>query len=385
MRMAKMAGRYSRVLGIATLFIFLCVGSSFAEQVQLVYTSDQHYGISRKQFRSQEHVSATDVNAAMVEAINSLPSVTFPADGGVRAGEKVKWADVVISTGDIANRMEGTDPEKVTSATRCWEIFATQYVNDLKLKDRKGNVAEVLVVPGNHDATNAVGFHRSMTPEKDNGAMVAMYNRANNASLTPETFDFAKHKVYLSRNLADVRLLVVQMWPDSVTRAWLDKEIAAQPKGTPVILFTHDQPDIEAKHLINPNGDQSINGKDKFENLVSDVSSVSSTKDTPVQEMREFVAFLKKNPSIVAYFHGNENENEFYTWKGPDNNIALPTFRVDSPMKGNKSSKDETKLSFQVVSIDTDAKKLTVREALWNANPAAPQVTWGESKTITYP
>ncbi|MCI6541149.1 MAG: hypothetical protein MR460_13560, partial [Bilophila wadsworthia] len=86
----------------------------------------------------------------------------------------------------------------------------------------------------------------------------------------------------------------------------------------------------------------------------------------------------------VAYFHGNENYNEFYTWGGPDNDIAMPVFRVDSPMKGNASSKDEKLLSFQVVSIDTDARKMTVREALWNADPKHPAITWGESKTIGF-
>ena len=79
-----------------------------------------------------------------------------------------------------------------------------------------------------------------------------------------------------------------------------------------MLLFTHDQPDIEAKHLINPNGSGDINAKDKFENLVSDVSSVQKAKEIPVKEHRELAAFLKKHPSIVAYFHGNENYNEFY-------------------------------------------------------------------------
>lgn len=83
-----------------------------------------------------------------------------------------------------------------------------------------------------------------------------------------------------------------------------------------MLLFTHDQPDIEAKHLINPNGSGDINAKDKFENLVSDVSSVQKAKEIPVKEHRELAAFLKKHPSIVAYFHGNENYNEFYTWGG---------------------------------------------------------------------
>ena len=242
----------------------------------------------------------------------------------------------------------------------------------------------MLAIPGNHDVTNAVGFYKAMTPAKDNGSLLAMYNRANNTSLAPEAFDAKRDKVFLNREYGGVRLLFVQMWPDSAARAWLDAQLANVPSGKPVLLFTHDQPDIEAKHLINPNGSGDINAKDKFENLVSEVSSVQKAKEIPVKEHRELAAFLKKHPSIVAYFHGNENYNEFYTWGGPDNDIAMPVFRVDSPMKGNASSRDEKLLSFQVVSIDTDARKMTVREALWNADPKHPAITWGESKTIGF-
>lgn len=320
----------------------------------------------------------------MVQAINTLPGISLPEDGGVRAGQPVQWADAVISTGDIANRMEGTDERLIPSATECWDLFEKQYINGVSLKDRAGKAAEVLAIPGNHDVTNAVGFYKVMTPAEDNGSLLAMYNRANNTSLAPEAFDAKRNKVFLNREYGGVRLLFVQMWPDSAARAWLDAQLANVPSGKPVLLFTHDQPDIEAKHLINPNGSGDINAKDKFENLVSDVSSVQKAKEIPVKEHRELAAFLKKHPSIVAYFHGNENYNEFYTWGGPDNDIAMPVFRVDSPMKGNASSKDEKLLSFQVVSIDTDARKMTVRESLWNADPKHPAITWGESKTIGF-
>lgn len=53
-------------------------------------------------------------------------------------------------------------------------------------------------------------------------------------------------------------------------------------------------------------------------------------------------------------------------------------------MKGSVSASDETKLSFQLVAVDTTAQKMTVRECLWNAtptNPSAP-VTWGSSITV---
>lgn len=366
----------------AWVLLVLSMTSAFAESLHLVYTSDQHYGITRKTFRGQENASATNVNAAMVQAINSLPGMMFPNDGGVDAGKKVGWADVVISTGDIANRMEGTDPQAVATAAQCWNTFNEQYTKQLSLTNGKGKAPLLLVVPGNHDVTNAVGFHRPMVPATDASSVVAMYNKANNTAITPEQYVFEEHKVLISKQLGGVHLLLAQMWPDTPTRAWLAKEIAKLPKGTPVLLFTHDQPDVEAKHFRNPNGDHSINGNDKFENLLSDTSSVSKAKEVPVKEHRNLANFLQAHPNIVAYFHGNENYNEFYEWKGPDNTIAMPVFRVDSSMKGNVSSKDETKLSFQFVSIDTATNQMTVREVLWNATPEQPGITWGESKTI---
>ena len=57
---------------------------------------------------------------------------------------------------------------------------------------------------------------------------------------------------------------------------------------------------------------------------------------------------------------------------------------VDSPMKGSVSAKDETKLSFQSIAIDTDARRITVREVRWNFNPEAPLLSWGDSITFGY-
>ena len=94
---------------------------------------------------------------------------------------------------------------------------------------------------------------------------------------------------------------------------------------------------------------------------------------------------MKQHPNITAYFHGNSNWNEFYNWTGPDHSIALHTFRVDSPMTGNKSAKDETKLSFQLAVVDMSARTMTVRECLWNTNPKNPAapVVWGSARTVT--
>jgi hypothetical protein len=52
-------------------------------------------------------------------------------------------------------------------------------------------------------------------------------------------------------------------------------------------------------------------------------------------------------------------------------------------MKGAISGDDESRLSFHVVSVDTATHMMTVRECLWNSEPANPSapIKWGESTT----
>ena len=76
------------------------------------------------------------------------------------------------------------------------------------------------------------------------------------------------------------------------------------------------------------------------------------------------------------------NYNEFYDWQGPDYTISLPTFRVDSPMKGDVSAGNETELSFLLISADTDKGSMTVREVLWNTD-ASDTISWGQTRTVS--
>lgn len=368
------------ILLLALVFCAVWHDGANAEVVQIVYTSDQHYGITRKAFRGEKKVPAAVVNAALVESINALPGLTLPPDGGVMAGKNVDWIDYVISTGDIANRMEGTPEKAPMTATECWKLFMEQYGKGLNVKDRQGRPAELLAVPGNHDMTNAVGFFRSMYPSKDDGAMRAMLERATGKKVT--SFDPYAQPIVMSREKGGLHLLLMGIWPDAATRSWMDKEIKAMPKGQPVLVFTHMPPDLTANRLTNPNGDHGLNAKDGFENLTPDISSVRTVKERPVREHRELAKFLKSHPAIRAYFHGHENFNEFYNWQGPDYTISLPTFRVDSPMKGDVSAGNETELSFLLITADTDAGKMTVREVLWNTNASA-MITWGQTRTVS--
>jgi hypothetical protein len=161
------------------------------------------------------------------------------------------------------------------------------------------------------------------------------------------------------------------------------------PATTPVFIFCHDPPDIDARHLTNPNGAHDVNSRDRFENVVGDVYADAPTPgagkpDGPTTiEQRALAACLKAHPNIVAYFHGHANWTEFYTWAGPDGDLRLSVFRADSPMKGKVSGKDETKLAFNVVVFDTASHRLTARECLWNPAAAAGPVAWGQSRTVS--
>jgi hypothetical protein len=357
---------------------------------QFVYTSDAHYGVTRPRFQGGTNVDAHTVNAAMVGAMNELPTRTLPCDdGGVRACQPVGAIEFVVETGDIANRSEALPTTPVTyiqSAAASWDQFEADYIRGILLTGKNGNRAELFLVPGNHDVTNAIGFYRPMSPKTDATVMANIFNLMLNPTTprTKDTYNYSSDKVFYSRDIGGVHFIFINMWPDSAARAWMKEDLKKVDSTTPVVIFTHDQPDVESKHFINPNPPYDINAKDKFENLLVDtfadamtVNDASGAPVRPVLEQRDFVRFLKEYRNIVAYFHGNDNANEFYTWSGPDKDISLSVFRVDSPMKGNVSAKDESKLSFHVVSIESSAKRMTVREYLWNTK------TWGEAKTVS--
>jgi hypothetical protein len=216
-----------------------------------------------------------------------------------------------------------------------------------------------------------------------------MFNRAMRPAKprTPSNYDYARDRVQFSREVGGAHCVFLTMWPDRVARAWLEADLRNVPPTTPVFLFCHDQPDLDAKHLTNPHPGRGINGKDKFENLVAETSVDGPTVDAPTTTaQRALVKFLKAHRNIAGYFHGNANWHECYTWKGPDDDVRLSVFRTDSPMKGKHSGQDETKLSFQVVTFDVQRGELTARECLWNSrgrnDTDATPVAWGESRTV---
>ena len=347
-----------------------------AETIKFVYVSDCHYGLSRT-FRGQDGVTAQAVSRAMIEKINLLPQAMLPNDGGVCGGQRVGTIDFVANTGDIANRME----PGVQTAARSWAQFEGDWGGMLDVRNDEGKRSPLYLLPGNHDASNAIGWCKPMHPKRDATAMAGIFNlmMKPDTRRTAASFDYAKDKVRYSFSLKGVHFVFAGIWPDTPTRRWIEADMAQTGAQMPVILFAHDQPDVEAKHLINPNGRHDINTEDRFENLLEDTSSVRNRKSVPTKERKELADFLSKNRRIKAYFHGNENYNEFYRWPDGAQGEATPVFRVDSPMKGVYSSADESQLSFIFVCIDTDSRRLTARECLWNAGAG---LTWGQSVNI---
>ena len=363
-----------------------------AAPVTFVFTSDVHFGITRANFRGETNVAAPVVNAALVRAVNSVSAAVLPADGGVRAGQTVGPVDFAVITGDLANRQE-LYPIHIQSATASWADFRAGWIDGLALKTAAGGATPLLFVPGNHDVSNAIGSPSKLLPATDPTSLVEIYNRMMRPAepRTKETYRYATDKVYFSRDFGGAHCVYLTIWPDSKARAWIEADLKTVPAGEPVFIFCHDPPAVDARHFTNPYGAHDINSRDKFENVLDDIYADAAPAaegdrkpDGPtVIEQRALAAFLKAHPAIVGYFHGHTNFTEFYTWKGPDGDLALAVFRADSPMKGNVSGKDERKLAFNVVAYDVAAGRLTARECLWNTSAdASAGLTWGASATV---
>jgi len=363
---------------LSCLFLLLFV-SNFAiakdkdSIINFIFTSDVHFGLTKDYFRGKENVSARDVDMAMMQVMNNLSKSKLPADKGVLANKMIGGIDALVITGDIANRMEnGVQP-----ATASWKQFQEVFIDSNRLHKANGTKSDLLVVPGNHDMSNAIGFHRPMEPKKDPASMLGIYNL-----MFPNTkvssFDSSLHRIHYSRDIKGVHFIFLSLYPDSAERVWIEKDLKNISITTPVFLFAHSIPEVEPRFFENPNGIHDINEIDKFENLVPErYKDGKDLKGETTIEQNGFVHFLQQYPNIKVYFHGHENWTEYYTYSGPSKNMNLTCIRADSPMKGRISVKDEKKLAFELVTMNTQTGLLTVREVLWNAQKVGSSFNWG--------
>ncbi len=359
-----------KLLVVISLFVqgicFAYPGKTAVEDryIQFVFTSDLHYGLTRDKFRGNKNVPAQMVNRAMIAQMNLLPKILFPLGNGLKKSLPVGAIDFIAITGDITNRQEAPVP----AASVSWNQFYQDYFQQLTLKNSKGKPSLLLLTPGNHDISNAIGHHDKMKPLVDATALVGIYNSMMQpvVAKTNQTYQYKKDKVNYSKDIGGIHFVFLHLWPDMETRNWLAKDLQKINKQRPVILFQHDPPAVESKHFTNPKGKHSINNK--FENLLAEQYQSGSFFDdeSTIDHQKKMADFIKQYPNIKALFHGHNNWNEYYTYLGPDKNIKLPVFRVDSPLKGKDSGDKETRLSFQLVTIDTKTKQMTVREVFWN-------------------
>ncbi len=319
--------------------ILLGIQFLYARQIRFVFMSDLHYGLERT-FRG-DSVTAEVVNQAMAEAIEKLS------------------VDFIICGGDIANRME----QGIQSAALSWQQFERTWYAP--------GIPPIYLLAGNHDISNAIGYTQPLFPERDATCAVEIYNRAVGPDTlrTVETFDYTTDKVEYSFVVKGIRFAVAGMWLDSHARDWLAKELEGDT--LPCLLFTHMEPETEAKRFTNPYGDHSINATDGFQNLLVDTCSVGRD-ELPEREYQQLAQYLQGQTTLKAWFHGHTNYTEFYNFH------SLPIFRVDSPIKGELSGYDDTLLSFLVVNIDTVLRQMTVSKYFWNRMTDV----WGETKTI---
>jgi len=335
--------------------------------INFFFTSDVHFGLTKDNFKGKKDISAREVNMAMMQVMNQL--------GANHA--LVQGVDALVITGDIANRME----KGIQSATASWNQFKEVFIDSNHLKKLNGTRTELLVVPGNHDMSNAIGFHRSMEPKKDPGSMIGIYNLMF-PNKKVDSFDSSLNRIHYSRDIKGVHFIFLSLYPDSAERVWMEYDLKKVSKSTPVFLFAHSIPDVEPRFFQNPNGLHDINDEDKFENLVPEMyKDGKDVKGVTVIEQNGFADFIIKHPNIKVYFHGHENFTEYYQYTGPKNNIKLTCIRTDSPMKGKFSAKDEKKLAFELVSINANKSILTIREVLWNSNEKINAFSWGQNTT----
>ena len=362
--------KHFSLIGLVLLLSFITEitnGQLKDSTINFIFTSDVHFGLIKEEFRGKQKVPAIEINKAMVQAMNQI-SANQQNFGGI---------DALIITGDIANRMENG----VQTATKSWNQFKEVFIDSNHMQKANGTKSDLLVVPGNHDMSNAIGFHRPMEPKKDPASMIGMYNL-----IFPQkqitTFDSSLNRIHFSRDIKGVHFIFLSLYPDSAERVWMEKDLKDIDKTTPVLLFAHSIPDVEPRFFQNPNGLHDINEEDKFENLVPEnYKDGNDVKGNTIIEQNGFANFINKHSNIKVYFHGHENWTDYYQYKGPDNKIDLPCIRTDSPMKGRISLKDEKKLAFELVTIDTYTGLLTVKEVLWNEHLNSKEPGWGQVGT----
>jgi hypothetical protein len=342
--------------------------------LQFVIVSDIHFGFVRvnpAMLNGHAYTDGLHVNQVMVQSLNGLSDLHIPHDDGVAAAHRVGRIDFVAVTGDVANRAE----KGLELVPDDLKDYTTDWVNGLTLECKPHVVTPIMLTPGNHDVSNAIGHTKIPAANVDGSSMKMMLDQAqpgNAVTVYNRSVFEAKdangvsiNKPNHSMTMDGIHFVFVTIWPDSGNRAWIDADLANVPLTTPVMLFMHDYPDLDPKHLNNPAAGHPITAA--YEACETDPQSPADPPGSSVVEQRAMVAWLKTHPNIVAWFHGHTNYNDMYDWNGPDGDITLHCYRLDSPMKGQITSAvgGEQYLSYQLACINREHMRMTVREVRW--------------------
>ncbi len=372
--------------------------------VQFIILSDVHFGYIRKSPvpHTGTTTDALTINGYLLTSLNAVSGMTFPSDGGVGAGTTVGPIDMIAVTGDMANRNESGDgigtesANQVQSDAASWAQFTSVYLTGVTLQNKAGAQPPFLLSPGNHDISNAIGQRYIIPANIDDTSMRQMLSVATGSPpLAAGTIDQAYftatnasgafiNKPNYSLNIGGVHFISISAWPDTGSRKWIDADLAAVPLTTPVMIFTHCYPDADPTLLSPPLTTSpystvagppttagAVNDNEAVISDVIDQSEYASDTSSNV-EQAAMTTWIKTHPNIVAYFHGHTNYNEMYEYNGPNKDIALNCFRIDSPMKGalSATSGKESLLSFDIATLDTTTGRMTVREIRWYPTPA---------------
>ena len=363
------------------LSLIVCVAITSIAQAEItnfIYISDLHYGIRKAGGAIYGGTTSQVVNQAMIAAMNSIPAQLDALLG--TSGNKI---DFVAISGDISNR--GVDGGGYESDSASWAQFQHDYlgVNNsstnisgglLNLNDKNGFPVPIFMTPGNHDTNNAIGDGSPMAI--DNTSVVQIYNREignliGNTPWAPPSnsiiLPLPAYSINYSIDKAGVHMMFVNMWPDRNVQAWMDADLAKISPTTPVLLFTHAPMDPQDATLFaNPSAPNvpSANYTAVIPFTIGPTANYAST-DAAAQEV---VNWLIAHPQVKATFSGHINYNDMSSIINPvtGSEIGVAQFRVDSPMKGLVSCTNDSMLSFQVMTIDTVAQTLTVRDFLWS-------------------
>jgi hypothetical protein len=371
--------------------------------VNFVFTSDSHFGDYTKAgvtFQGATSVDSVTVNSRMRDAINTLPNLTAPDDYGVLAGQPFGTFDFMVNLGDQTSKGE-TGTDTATNTALRWDEWKSVYSDGLTLTNRAGAALPIYLTPGNHDVANALGGPDIVPIAHDATALVNIYNWTMKPAtpLTLATFDYNQHKVFKVEKIGGINCVFTNQWMDAEMIENLTAYLAAHAEATtaPMFIFCHMPPEQTGANFRDPSSDGiTFPWTYGFNNIFRDPMSPDDGDNTltttaPLKEVTALATFLKAHKNIVAWFHGHDNFTQFRTWNGENSvsidntmtQLAIPVFRVDSPMKGKDSAKAPAKMAFNVVSIDTVTKQLTIRECLWNAtNTQGGGVGWGISETV---